>query len=85
MLKIVVLARTPRASLRTATIVNVGFLTSMRQPIANILKQSPMKTLLSIKVTESQKGEFLNTTNQLWWSFSVCRRFHFLEKPGAIT
>src|SRR5436190_21642331 len=41
MLKMVVLAPTPRASVRTATIVNVGFLTSMRQTIANILKQSP--------------------------------------------
>src|SRR5438132_13717355 len=41
MLKMVVLAPTPRASVRTATIVNVGFLTRMRQTIANILKQSP--------------------------------------------
>src|SRR5437899_10055844 len=41
MLKMVMLAPTPRASVRTATIVNVGFLTSMRQTIANILKQSP--------------------------------------------
>src|SRR5690242_14378398 len=41
MLKIVVLAPTPRASVRTATIANVGFLISMRQTIANILKQNP--------------------------------------------
>src|SRR6185312_6435850 len=32
MLKMAVLAPTPRASVRTATIVNVGFLTSMRKP-----------------------------------------------------
>jgi hypothetical protein len=32
MLKMAVLAPTPKASVRTATIVNVGILTSMRKP-----------------------------------------------------
>src|SRR5437762_2976367 len=41
MLKMAVLAPTPRASVRTATIVNRGLLDQHAQTIANILKQSP--------------------------------------------
>jgi len=41
-----------------------------------------MKTLLSVKVTESQKGEFPNTTNQLWWSFPSAADFTFFRGPA---
>jgi hypothetical protein len=88
MLKMVVLAHTPRASVTTATIVNVGFLTSMRQTIANILKQSPhegaplgqyhgIRERRIAPLGAHQLGYFRR--------FEISLRFHFLQRPGAIT
>jgi len=77
----------PRASVTTATIVNVGFLTSMRKTIANILKQSPHE--------DAPLGQYHGITerrisplgaHQLGYfrRFQISLRFHFLQRPGAI-
>ena len=47
-----------------------------------------MKTLLSVNITESQKGEFPHSGPISWGHFrrsQISLRFHFLQRPGAIT
>jgi len=47
-----------------------------------------MKTLLSVSITESQKGEFPHSGPISWGHFrrsQISLRFHFLQRPGAIT
>ncbi len=84
----VVLAPTPKASVRTATIVNVGFVTSMRQTIENILKQSPHD--------DAPLGQYQGIIERrisplgaiTWGHFrrsQISLRFHFLQRPSAIT
>src|SRR5438105_8548255 len=86
MLKMVVLAPTPRASVRTATIVNVGFLTSMRQTIANILKQSPHEDAPLGQyhgITERRISPLGGHQLGSFPSSQTSLRFHFLQRPGA--